>query len=154
MPKVDKPSYATNFVLPRGFGVGKRQSRRGAPPTPLPALLAATNRPSSTPPSAFSRTSLHTENTKRGLATPHTYPARAMHTTLMYHTYLLEADGDVELAVGYLAVILQAPGPCSRMYVLLLETEMEPETENPTSCLLYTSPSPRDATLSRMPSSA
>ena len=26
--------------------------------------------------------------------------------------------------------------------------------EQPTSCLLYTSPSPRDATLSRMPSSA
>ena len=26
--------------------------------------------------------------------------------------------------------------------------------ENPNSCLLYTSPSPRDATLSRMPSSA
>ena len=27
-------------------------------------------------------------------------------------------------------------------------------TTNPTNCLLYTSPSPRDATLSRMPSSA
>ena len=27
-------------------------------------------------------------------------------------------------------------------------------TKNNTSCLLYTSPSPRDATLSRMPSSA
>ena len=29
-----------------------------------------------------------------------------------------------------------------------------PVTQEPTSCLLYTSPSPRDATLSRMPSSA
>ena len=29
-----------------------------------------------------------------------------------------------------------------------------PEREQPLPCLLYTSPSPRDATLSRMPSSA
>ena len=34
------------------------------------------------------------------------------------------------------------------------EEAMEVETEEYRHCLLYTSPSPRDATLSRMPSSA
>ena len=33
-------------------------------------------------------------------------------------------------------------------------TQMKNPWESPRSCLLYTSPSPRDATLSRMPSSA
>ena len=33
-------------------------------------------------------------------------------------------------------------------------TEAEGDTEKAIDCLLYTSPSPRDATLSRMPSSA
>ena len=43
-------------------------------------------------------------------------------------------------------------GPNTRVNVLVsLEQELEPNTAY---CLLYTSPSPRDATLSRMPSSA
>ena len=33
-------------------------------------------------------------------------------------------------------------------------TKIEPELRHRVACLLYTSPSPRDATLSRMPSSA
>ena len=32
--------------------------------------------------------------------------------------------------------------------------QLEPINNRPNPCLLYTSPSPRDATLSRMPSSA
>ena len=39
-----------------------------------------------------------------------------------------------------------------RQAMALLEAELTPEQRN--ACLLYTSPSPRDATLSRMPSSA
>ena len=35
-----------------------------------------------------------------------------------------------------------------------LEAELEAQLEQAEACLLYTSPSPRDATLSRMPSSA
>jgi len=47
----------------------------------------------------------------------------------------------------------------SRIYDAAAGTEIEPgwgfaETGMFISCLLYTSPSPRDATLSRMPSSA
>ena len=44
--------------------------------------------------------------------------------------------------------IFAAPG--NRMMV----HEQNPSTELTITCLLYTSPSPRDATLSRMPSSA
>ena len=36
----------------------------------------------------------------------------------------------------------------------LKQVRLKPEIDLPESCLLYTSPSPRDATLSRMPSSA
>ena len=54
----------------------------------------------------------------------------------MYHTYLLEADGG-ELAVGYLAVILQT------LVHVLLETEMEPGTQNPTSKNIYPAPARR-----------
>ena len=39
-------------------------------------------------------------------------------------------------------------------HALLLETGFWPVTVNPYPCLLYTSPSPRDRTRSRMPSSA
>ena len=38
--------------------------------------------------------------------------------------------------------------------VIKIEAPFEPTPTQPLSCLLYTSPSPRDATLSRMPSSA
>ena len=47
-----------------------------------------------------------------------------------------------------------------RLFIYHVETEeLAPELQQPfrdqyTFCLLYTSPSPRDATLSRMPSSA
>ena len=37
---------------------------------------------------------------------------------------------------------------------VLLDKALKALGENPSTCLLYTSPSPRDATLSRMPSSA
>ena len=41
-----------------------------------------------------------------------------------------------------------------RVQEVLRYTEIAPVPGAPSYCLLYTSPSPRDATLSRMPSSA
>ena len=35
-----------------------------------------------------------------------------------------------------------------------IKSDFKPAGDQPEACLLYTSPSPRDATLSRMPSSA
>ena len=43
---------------------------------------------------------------------------------------------------------------CGRCQVLCAEGEFPKHEINSVACLLYTSPSPRDATLSRMPSSA
>ena len=43
---------------------------------------------------------------------------------------------------------------CFHMEVDVLENDIKNETALLEDCLLYTSPSPRDATLSRMPSSA
>ena len=40
------------------------------------------------------------------------------------------------------------------MYLGFQQTELDDIQARPLLCLLYTSPSPRDATLSRMPSSA
>ena len=51
--------------------------------------------------------------------------------------------------------LLLAPMPTASTSQILGNNEcFEPYTANIYSCLLYTSPSPRDATLSRMPSSA
>ena len=61
-----------------------------------------------------------------------------------------------------LAVVLVGEDPASKVYVKNKGEQtkaagmksVEHKLEESTSCLLYTSPSPRDATLSRMPSSA
>ena len=56
--------------------------------------------------------------------------------------------------------VLEAGEDCDGAAILEGGTCAEPDTENACfytcddTCLLYTSPSPRDATLSRMPSSA
>ena len=52
---------------------------------------------------------------------------------------------------------LDAPDSVPAEWRSWFETELPPEQRavtKPKPCLLYTSPSPRDATLSRMPSSA
>ena len=51
--------------------------------------------------------------------------------------------------------LLQAPNDTfSALEDNLLDQELEVLTEESQTCLLYTSPSPRDGLLSRMPSSA
>ena len=52
-----------------------------------------------------------------------------------------------------LAFVEQELGDLHGSSVQILTVTVDPWTDN-ASCLLYTSPSPRDATLSRMPSSA
>ena len=48
----------------------------------------------------------------------------------------------------------QLPGDVTRWYFGGLTNEMMAAMDDPRICLLYTSPSPRDRTRSRMPSSA
>ena len=61
----------------------------------------------------------------------------------------LRAEGfEVVLVNSNPASIMTDPGMADRTYIEPLTPEVV------THCLLYTSPSPRDATLSRMPSSA
>ena len=55
-----------------------------------------------------------------------------------------ELNGQHNIKPG-LAVVLVGEDPASQVYV---------RNKGKQTCLLYTSPSPRDATLSRMPSSA
>ena len=53
-----------------------------------------------------------------------------------------------------LDALLNPPDYISEMEEGAFEDEILTELRNMPNCLLYTSPSPRDATLSRMPSSA
>ena len=66
----------------------------------------------------------------------------------------LPADADVKSIVAAVkqdgAVILD--NVISKEFIAALREETDPYMDQ--TCLLYTSPSPRDATLSRMPSSA
>ena len=50
--------------------------------------------------------------------------------------------------------VLSAPSFAADKVRLVNSTKVVFETEHPYTCLLYTSPSPRDRTRSRMPSSA
>ena len=62
---------------------------------------------------------------------------------------------DLEVADGELLVVV-GPSGCGKTTTLRMLAGLEDITggEITIGCLLYTSPSPRDATLSRMPSSA
>ena len=66
-------------------------------------------------------------------------------------TLLIEAGANVNVSndYGITPLSLACTNGSSRMVRGLLQAGADPN-----SCLLYTSPSPRDATLSRMPSSA
>ena len=66
------------------------------------------------------------------------------HVSLLKDAYSTNNNFDAALQIANLK------GDKSSAYQLLRSSI----DENPSSCLLYTSPSPRDATLSRMPSSA
>ena len=64
----------------------------------------------------------------------------------------LRAEGfEVVLVNSNPASIMTDPGMADRTYIEPLTPEVVTQVID---CLLYTSPSPRDATLSRMPSSA
>ena len=64
-----------------------------------------------------------------------------------------DGDGFVDMVVS--DVDVDIPG-CNRRFTLLRNNDGQfmSDPNNGNFCLLYTSPSPRDATLSRMPSSA
>ena len=72
--------------------------------------------------------------------------------------HVVNAAGPRAAAVAAMAGLDLPVEPRKRYtYVFKAEEPLErdlPLTIDPTGCLLYTSPSPRDATLSRMPSSA
>ena len=69
---------------------------------------------------------------------------------------LLSAGTSVneQRADGATSLLLAALSGHTETVQLLLEHNAEPGLAKANGCLLYTSPSPRDATLSRMPSSA
>ena len=71
-------------------------------------------------------------------------------------TLLLEARGNRVFAVASIAAAVQVMEQKSDEIDCLIIDHSMPETNGLQlmNCLLYTSPSPRDATLSRMPSSA
>ena len=76
------------------------------------------------------------------------------------------AGGNIVGATNTADILIDAPGTyilnvtddlngCSTPYTINVEQDIEPPAVDAgQACLLYTSPSPRDATLSRMPSSA
>ena len=64
-----------------------------------------------------------------------------------------EAPGQRKVAIVALLVVTSVWG-ATFIWMKQALNALQPEIETYGSCLLYTSPSPRDATLSRMPSSA
>ena len=58
-----------------------------------------------------------------------------------------------DYVLGFFGLIMQL-GPIANWGLNIDKKTIEVDTEKFETCLLYTSPSPRDATLSRMPSSA
>ena len=77
------------------------------------------------------------------------------------YSSLLEAGGVIGFVGVFLALTQQAWAPDIISGLVLLNSDMVSEGDvielgdtNPIFCLLYTSPSPRDGLLSRMPSSA
>ena len=78
---------------------------------------------------------------KKGILTGFGFPGIGMSAAMFgFGVFAGEAGLDLYLTVGSLIVLWSMPGMV--IFVSLY------------TCLLYTSPSPRDATLSRMPSSA
>ena len=60
----------------------------------------------------------------------------------------------VEVAIGLLGVCQELYGTVNESFNLIVGMVLEISTSGFKPCLLYTSPSPRDGLLSRMPSSA
>ena len=75
-----------------------------------------------------------------------------------YATKLKSIISDPKVKEETFKVIRMSLGKCSVVGEVLKTTQVEPSQEEDigwcTRCLLYTSPSPRDGLLSRMPSSA
>ena len=83
--------------------------------------------------------------------------ARAVEQALFVRKGSDAKDPSYRSAARFLAANIRRNGPLRRR---VLDGELSPEAlcelspDELATCLLYTSPSPRDATLSRMPSSA
>ena len=67
--------------------------------------------------------------------------------------HLLEAESHIRAAIKS-AAMNETPMVVKQLAGLLMDMEQTKKFDEIMDCLLYTSPSPRDATLSRMPSSA
>ena len=70
------------------------------------------------------------------------------------HEVEIQGIADGEVAKGIKAYNPIISGQLSREEIQLSSKDQSRPLEIKNTCLLYTSPSPRDATLSRMPSSA
>eukprot|EP00657_Telonema_sp_P-1_P001630 TRINITY_DN14265_c0_g1_i1.p1 TRINITY_DN14265_c0_g1~~TRINITY_DN14265_c0_g1_i1.p1 ORF type:complete len:106 (-),score=21.89 TRINITY_DN14265_c0_g1_i1:108-425(-) len=81
-----------------------------------------------------------------GLAEHGILSAEAVCNPANFTTLKMLTGGDVEAALKFKRRVVDATAPAS-----YLASE---RLAHPTPCLLYTSPSPRDRTRSRMPSSA
>ena len=87
-------------------------------------------------------------------------PPKERHSTELFEQmkraqYSREIKHDIAIADDYDWVVIESDS--DQLYVMLAVTIESKEYEcddTDSTCLLYTSPSPRDATLSRMPSSA
>ena len=70
---------------------------------------------------------------------------------------IIPGEKQIQEAVQEVAVEeQQAPGPIEQTELEdgSVQIDFDPQAAQPEGCLLYTSPSPRDGLLSRMPSSA
>ena len=85
------------------------------------------------------------------------YSTKPVLLSIMFHLCVVTAT-----MIGW--PFLMRPAPTAQPLVIIDVVKLAPDTNlsaqsgkakaSPEPCLLYTSPSPRDATLSRMPSSA
>ena len=84
------------------------------------------------------------------------FPIAVQGYTLLNGAALGDIDGDGQLDLTALGYSLGFDNMPLNLFIncFNLETPYSPEKILWNTCLLYTSPSPRDATLSRMPSSA
>ena len=65
-----------------------------------------------------------------------------------------EDSGSIGIGAMIVFIALILVAAVASTIIIKTAEELQQNAEQTSSCLLYTSPSPRDATLSRMPSSA
>ena len=80
--------------------------------------------------------------------------ALKIYKALLGHTRKVACAVDAERFLYYSSFIEENDDWSSDLFIKKNQTDGDLGNRMSTACLLYTSPSPRDATLSRMPSSA